>query len=426
MSLKSINTEQKNLAELEILIEKPVFDDEVNKVFKKNAAKITVPGFRKGKAPRRIIEKMYGTSYFYEEAIDHLLPDIYQSAVAEAGIDTVSRPEVEIKSIDDGGVLLCAKVYTKPAAVVTDYKGIEVKKDKVRVTKEEISAEVDKIRQRNARIITITDAPAAEGDEVVIDYEGSIDGVPFEGGKAEKQNLKLGSHTFIDGFEDALIGKTPSDESFDIDVTFPAEYGAEQLAGKAAVFKIKLHEIRRSELPEYDDEFVKDVSEFGTIAEYEADVKAKIKERKTAESDRKFEDELLSKVVEKTEVEIPDCMIESEIDGYIQDYDYRLRSQGGSLDLYYKYTGTDEKTLRESFRPGAEKQVKTRLALEYIAKTENIEASDEDIEAEYEKIASGYGIEIEKIKSSIPAADITGDIVLRKAVQLLKDNAVIK
>ncbi|MBE6539222.1 MAG: trigger factor [Ruminococcaceae bacterium] len=426
MSLKSVNRETQNLAELEILIEKSVFDAEVDKVFKKNAEKITVPGFRKGKAPRKIIEKMYGTAYFFEEAIDNLLPDEYAAAIAEAGIDPVSRPEIDVKSMDDNGVLLTAKVYTKPEAVVADYKGIEVKKDKVRVTKDEIAAEIDKIRERNARILTLTDVAAENGDEVVIDFEGFVDGVAFEGGKAEKYSLKLGSHSFIEGFEEQLIGKVPSEELFDINVNFPADYGAENLAGKPAVFKIKLHEVKRTDLPELDEEFVKDVSEFDTVAEYEADIKAKIKERKTADSDRKLEEDLVNAIVEKTTVEIPDCMIESEIDGYVRDYDYRLQMQGGSLDLYYKYTGQTEEQLRESFKSGAEKQVKTRLALEFIAKTENITATEEEIEAEYAKIAAGYAVEIDKVKSSIPVSGITEDVVLRKAVDFVKENAVIK
>ncbi|MBO7216938.1 MAG: trigger factor [Clostridia bacterium] len=426
MSLKSVNRETQNLAELEILIEKSVFDAEVDKVFKKNAEKITVPGFRKGKAPRKIIEKMYGTAYFFEEAIDNLLPDEYAAAVAEAGIDPVSRPEIDVKSMDDNGVLLTAKVYTKPEAVVADYKGIEVKKDKVRVTKDEIAAEIDKIRERNARILTLTDVAAENGDEVVIDFEGFVDGVAFEGGKAEKYSLKLGSHSFIEGFEEQLIGKVPSEELFDINVNFPADYGAENLAGKPAVFKIKLHEVKRTDLPVLDEEFVKDVSEFDTVAEYEADIKAKIKERKTADSDRKLEEDLINAIVEKTTVEIPDCMIETEIDGYVRDYDYRLQMQGGSLDLYYKYTGQTEEQLRESFKSGAEKQVKTRLALEFISKTENITATEEEIEAEYAKIAAGYAVEIEKVKSSIPVSGITEDVVLRKAVDFVKENAVIK
>ncbi len=249
MSLKSVNKETLNQAELEVLIEKSVLDAEVDKVFKKNAAEITVPGFRKGKAPRKIIEKMYGTGYFIDEAINNLLPAEYDAAVEETGIEPVSRPEVDVKSMDDNGVLLTIKVFTKPEATVADYKGIEVKKDKVRVTKEEIAAEIDKIRERNARILTLTDVAAENGDEVVIDFEGFVDGVAFEGGKAEKYSLKLGSHSFIEGFEEQLVGKVPSDELFDIGVTFPAEYGAENLAGKPAVFKIKLHEVKRTDLP---------------------------------------------------------------------------------------------------------------------------------------------------------------------------------
>lgn len=415
---------EKNKYEFEFLIEKEAFDAEINKVYRKNVSKMNVPGFRKGKAPKHVIEKLYGTTVFYDEAIDNLLPSAYEAAVAGTKLEVVSRPELEVVSIDDKGVTLKAAVWTKPSVEISAYKGLEVDREAVEVTDEDVAKEIDNTRERNSRMLTVDNRPAENGDETVIDFEGFLDGVAFDGGKGEKYPLKLGSGSFIPGFEEQIVGKSVGDE-FDINVTFPEDYGAENLAGKEVVFKIKLHEIKVKELPELDDEFVKDVSEFNTVDEYKADVKAKITERREKDADNKVEQALVDALLANTEVDIPACMIEQEIDGYIRDYEYRLTSQGGSLDMYFKYTGMTMEQLRENFRADAEKQVKTRLALSKIVKTEKIKALKKDIEAEYKKIASGYNVDIETVKSSIPEDSLSEDIVLRKAVDLVKENAVI-
>ncbi|HAN21222.1 MAG: trigger factor [Clostridiales bacterium GWF2_36_10] len=425
MSLKSIKEIENNRSELELVIEKAVFDAEVMRVYKKNVVKMNVPGFRKGKAPKSIVEKMYGSGVFYDEALDNLLPSIYEAAVTESGIDTVSRPELEVISIDENGVLLKAKVYTKPIAEVSKYKELEVTKEKIEVTEEDITKEIDAVRKRNARTLTITDSAVVDEDDTVIDFEGFVDGVAFEGGKAEKYSLKIGSKSFIPGFEEQIIGKNAGDE-FDVIVSFPADYSAENLAGKEAIFKIKLHEIKRSELPELDDEFVKDVSEFNTVEEYKADVTKKITERKEKVAENTLEENLIDELLANTAVEIPQPMIESEIDGQIKDYEYRLSSQGGSLDMYFKYTGMNMEQLRENFKGQSERQVKTRLALEKIITSENIKANEDDLEAEYKKIASGYNVDIETVKKSIPAENLSIDVCLRKAVDFIKENAIIK
>ena len=423
MSLKKVTSPEKNISVLELHIDKAAFDDAVMKSYKKNVGKMNVPGFRKGKAPKSIIEKMYGAAVFYDDALEMLLPSMYASAVEEAKLEVVSRPEIDIVSIDDGGVELTAKVYTKPVAVVNQYRGLEAAKDTVRVTKAEIEEEIELVRKRNGRQITLEDQPAADGDETVIDFEGFLDGVAFEGGKGEKFPLKLGSGSFIPGFEEQLVGHKAC-ESFEINVTFPEDYGAKELAGKETVFKITIHEVKRTELPEVDDEFVKDVSEFNTLDEYKADVKAKITERKQKTAERNFEEALIDELLAHTDVDIPAPMIDNEVDAQVRDYEYRLQMQGGSLDMYFQYTGMNMEKLRESFRPGAERQIRTRLALEAIVKAENIEATAEELEEEYKKIASGYNVELEKVKESIPAAGITEDVVMRKAVELIKANAV--
>lgn len=423
MSLKNVTSPEKNISVLELHIDKAAFDDAVTKAYKKNVGKMNVPGFRKGKAPKSIIEKMYGAAVFYDDALDMLLPDLYASAVEEAKLEVVSRPEIDIVSIDENGVELTAKVYTKPVATVSKYKGLEAAKENVRVNKSEIEEEIELVRKRNGRQITLEDQPAADGDETVIDFEGFLDGVAFEGGKGEKFPLKLGSGSFIPGFEEQLVGHKAG-ESFDITVTFPEDYGAKELAGKEAVFKIVLHEVKRTELPEVDDEFVKDVSEFNTLDEYKADVKAKITERKQKTAEHAFEEALIDELLANTDVDVPAPMIDSEVDAQVRDYDYRLQMQGGSLDMYFQYTGMNMDKLRESFRPGAERQLRTRLALEAVVKAEAIEATEEELEEEYKKIASGYNVDLEKVKESIPVSGITEDVVMRKAVELIKANAV--
>ncbi len=415
---------EKNKYEFEFLIEKETFDAEVNKVYRKNVSKMNVPGFRKGKAPKHIIEKLYGTTVFYDEALDNLLPTAYETALASTKLDAVSRPELDVVSIDDKGVALKAQVWVKPAVEISAYTGLEVSKEAIEVTEEDIMKDIDATRERNSRMLSVEDRAAQEGDQAVIDFEGFLDGVAFEGGKGEKFPLGLGSGSFIPGFEEQIVGKNIGDE-FDINVTFPEDYGAENLAGKEVVFKIKLHELKVKELPELDDEFVKDVSEFNTVDEYKADIKAKITERREKSAESKVENDLLDALIANTECDIPDCMIQQEIDGYIRDYEYRLQSQGGNLEMYFQYTGMTMEKLRENFKSDAERQVKIRLALAKIAKTEKLKALKKDIEAEYKKIATGYNVDIETVKASIPESGISEDIVLRKAVDFVKENAVI-
>ena len=413
-----------NTYELEILLEKDAFDAEVNKAYKKNVGKMNVPGFRRGKAPKSVIEKMYGKSVFYEEAIDALLPDAYGKAIEEAALDVVSQPEIDLISVDENGALLKAVVTVKPTVTLGDYKGLNATRPVIEVSEEEITREIDLVRNRNSRVLTVEDRPAQLGDDTVIDFEGFKDGVAFEGGKGEKYSLKLGSNSFIPGFEEQIVGHNKGEE-FDITVKFPEDYGEKSLAGCDAVFKIKLHEIKKTELPELDDEFVKDVSDFDTVDDYKADVKKKIEDRKNASADSEVEKQLIDKLIEGMTAEVPDCMIENEIDNYVNDYDYRLKSQGASLDLYYQYTGSTAEQLRASFKEEAERQVKSRLALECVAKTEDIKPDEQEIEEEYKKIAAGYAVDIDMVKKNIPVAGISEDIVIRKAIALIKENAVI-
>ena len=424
MALKNSKKVSTNTYEVEIVLDKAAFDAEVNKVYRKNVSKMNVPGFRRGKAPKSVLEKMYGSAVFYEEAIDNLLPEAYSAAIAEAKLDVVSRPDIELVSTGDEGVVLKATVTVKPTVKVSEYKGLTAERPEVTVTEEEITREIDSVRNRNARVLTVEDRAAELGDEAIIDFEGFLDGVAFEGGKGEKHPLKLGSGNFIPGFEEQIVGHNKG-ESFDITVTFPEEYGEASLAGKETVFKIVLHEIKRTELPELDDEFVKDVSEFDTVDEYKASISAKIADRKNSSADAEVENQLIDKLIANMTGEIPECMIESEIDRYVNDYDYRLKSQGASLEMYYQYTGSTEEKLRESFKAEAERQVKSRLALERVAKTEKIKAGKKEMEEEYKKIASGYNVDIDYVKKNIPEEGISEDIVMRKAIQVIKDNAVI-
>ena len=424
MALKNSKKISANTYEVEIVLDKAAFDAEVNKVYRKNVSKMNVPGFRRGKAPKSVLEKMYGSAVFYEEAIDNLLPEAYSAAIAEAKLDVVSRPDIELVSTGEEGVVLKATVTVKPTVKVSEYKGLTAERPEVTVTEEEITREIDSVRNRNARVLTVEDRAAELGDEAIIDFEGFLDGVAFEGGKGEKHPLKLGSGNFIPGFEEQIVGHNKG-ESFDITVTFPEEYGEASLAGKETVFKIVLHEIKRTELPELDDEFVKDVSEFDTVDEYKASISAKIADRKNNSADAEVENQLIDKLIANMTGEIPECMIESEIDRYVNDYDYRLKSQGASLEMYYQYTGSTEEKLRESFKAEAERQVKSRLALERVAKTEKIKAGKKEMEEEYKKIASGYNVDIDYVKKNIPEEGISEDIVMRKAIQVIKDNAVI-
>ncbi|MBE6596513.1 MAG: trigger factor [Ruminococcaceae bacterium] len=424
MSLTKSEVIEKNRYELQFSVDKATFDEAVTKVFRQKAKNINVPGFRKGKAPRAIIEKMYGAGIFYEDAINDLIPDAYSEAVKEAALETVGQPEFDVVSLDDNGLVLSAKVYVKPEVEIKDYAGIEVEKEVAAVTDEDVDKEIELVRERNSREIEVTDRPAEMGDTAVIDFEGFCDGVAFEGGKGTDYALKLGSGSFIPGFEEQVAGKS-IDEEFDVNVTFPTEYHAEELAGKEAVFKVKIHAITKVELPELDDDFAKDVSEFDTFAEYKADLKAKIEKRHENEAERAVEDKLMEALIEKLEADIPEPMFVAETENFVRDYDNRLRMQGLDLKTYFKYTGLDLDALRAQMRPQAERQVKARLALEKIAALENIEATEADIEEEYKSIAEAYGVELDQVKASIDSAAIAEDMKVKKAMELVREKAVI-
>ncbi len=411
--------------ELHFSVEQSVFEAAIERAYKKEVGKINIPGFRKGKAPRAMIEKMYGKGFFYDTALNDILPDAYEAAVKESGIDPVSQPEIDVLSIDDNGVVFTAKVYVKPEVKIEGYFGIEVTKEVAPVTDEEINSELELVRERNSREIDANDRPAELGDTAVIDFEGFVDGVAFEGGKGEDYALKLGSGQFIPGFEEQIVGHSV-DEEFDVNVTFPAEYHAEDLAGKASVFKIKLHALTKVELPELDDEFAKDVSEFDTLDEYKADLKAKIEARHETTAQNAVDGQLMDTLIEKLEAEIPEAMYESEAENFVRDYDNQLRMQGLDLKTYFQYTGMTLETLRAQFRPQAEKQVKARLALEKIAELENLVASEDDINAEYARIAEAYGIDVEQVKASIDAEFIAADMNVKLALDAVKEKAVIK
>ena len=425
MSLTKKEAIEKNRIELQFSVDKETFDAAVTKVYKKQVSKINIPGFRKGKAPKAIIEKMYGKGFFYEDAINDLIPAAYTEAIKEAELEVVGQPEFDVVSIDDNGLVLSAKVYVKPEVEIKEYTGIEVEKKIAAVTDEEIDNEIKTVRERNSREIDVTDRAAELDDTTVIDFEGFVDGVAFEGGKGTEYALKLGSGSFIPGFEEQIVGKNIGEE-FDVNVTFPESYHASDLAGKPAVFKVKIHSITKVELPELDDEFAKDVSEFDTFDEYKADIKAKIQKRHETEAENAVDDKIAEILMEKLEADIPAPMFEAETENFVRDYDNRLRASGLDLATYLKYTGLTLDAIREQMRPQAERQVKVRLALEKIAALENLEASAEDIAAEYENIAKMYGIEVEQVKASIPEDAIAEDMKVKKAMEFVKENAAIK
>ncbi len=423
MSLKSRNKPTGNQVELEFTIEKEAFDKAVDAAYRKNVGKMNVPGFRKGKAPKAIIEKMYGKGVFYDDALNALIPDAFEAALDEAGEKPVGQPEFDIVSLE-GDVVIKAAFPVKPEVTVKNYKGYAVERTVAPTTDEEVDAEIAQVRSRNSRTVDITDRPAADGDIAVIDYEGFVDGKPFEGGKGEKHNLTLGSGQFIPGFEAQIVGHNPGDE-FDVVVTFPEDYHAKELAGKEATFKTVLHEIKFNELPALDDDFAKDVSEFDTFDEYKADVKAKITDRHVKAADAEVEEKLIDALIDNLEADIPEAMFVNETENQLRDYDNRLRMQGLDLGTYLKYTGLDLDKMREQFRPRAERQVKTRLALEKIAELENLTVTDEDTEAEIKKIADMYGLETDKVKEQVSPDMLAEDIKVGKAVDIVKANAVI-
>ncbi len=424
MSLKNTETIATNQYKITFDVDHATFEGAINKVYKKQVKNITIPGFRKGKAPRAIVEKMYGKEVFYEDAINEVIPAAYTEAIDGFEKTIVSQPEFDVESIDENGVVLTATFFTKPDANIADYLGLAITRTVAEATDAEVEAELSGVQARNSRMIEITDRAAAMDDVANIDFEGTVDGTPFAGGKAEGHELKLGSGQFIPGFEEQIVGKNIGEE-FDVTVTFPEDYHAEELKGKEAVFHCKLNALKFNELPVLDDDFAKDVSEFDTLDEYKADIKAKLQESHNKQADAQVEEQIIAALNEKLEAEIPECMYENETENFVRDYDNRLRMQGLDLSTYFKYTGMDLDTLRKNMRPDAERQVKTRLALETIARLEGIVASEEEIEEEYNRLAEAYKMEIDRIKAAAPADAIAEDLKVKKAIDLVKEKAVI-
>ena len=424
MSLIKKELTEKSGFVMEFSVSKEAFDKAENEAYKKQVKSINVPGFRKGKAPKSIIEKMYGKGIFFEDAINACIPDAFEEAVKEAGLTVVGMPKFDLVSTE-GDIVLKAEGFVKPEVSIEGYKGIEAEKKVEEVTDDAVIAELNKVRERNARTIEVTDRAAAMGDIANIDYEGSVDGVAFDGGKGEGHDLKLGSGQFIPGFEEQIVGKNIGEE-FDVNVTFPEEYHAKELAGKAAVFKTKLNAIKFEERPEADDEFAKDVSEFDTLDEYKANLKATMVKRNEDKAQGEFEAAVAEALIEKLVADIPEPMFEAETENYVRDYDTRLRQSGLDLKTYFKYTGLTLEALREQMRPQAEKQVKMRLALEKIASLEELTVSDEEIDAEYTRVSEAYNVPVEQVKSMVMAEDIKADLLVAKAMNVVKDNAKVK
>ena len=426
MSLKATNNVETNKYELEIEISAEDFEAAIEKAYLKARKNIAMPGFRKGKAPRKLIEKEYGEQVFFEDAVNLLYAPVVNGAVEESGLELVTRPEVEVTEISkENGVKLKATCITKPEVEVKDYKGIEVEKVVNPVTDEDINKQLDALREKNVTVETVDDRAAENGDDVVIDFEGFKDDVAFEGGKAEDFTLSLGSGQFIPGFEDQIVGHNAG-EDFDINVTFPDEYQVKELAGAPAVFKIKLKSISKKVMPELDDDMVKDSTEFDTVDEYKVDVKKKLEEANEKHADSEVEAKIFDKVIENMTAEIPQVMFDNRVNEMISELEQRLAPQGISLDLYMQYTGQTIDTVKKAYAEQAEKQVKLRLALEKIAKLENIEVTEDELKAEFDKLAEAYKLDVDQIKQFIHDDDLKKDIAVGKAVDLIKDAAVIK
>ena len=413
---------EKNMAKLTVEVSAEDFKAAIKKAFNKNKNRFAIPGFRKGKAPQAMIEKMYGEGVFYEDAADEAINASYAEAMKERGLDIVSRPEVTIEKIGkDEPFVYSALVAVKPEVTLGQYKGVEVEKADASVSAEDVEAELKKVQEQNARLLTVEDRGVEDGDQTVIDFEGFVDGKGFEGGKAEDYPLTIGSHSFIDTFEEQLIGKKIGEEC-EVNVTFPTEYHAADLAGKPATFKVTVKEIKVKELPELNDEFASEVSEFDTLDEYKKDVEKKLAEKKEIEANSKNEDAVVAKVVENATMEIPDKMIDAQAENMVQDMARRMQSQGLSLDMYLKYTGMTVEQMKEQARPDAEKRIRTRLVLEAVAKAENIQISDEKVDEEVAKMAEAYKMEVEKLKSYMSESDVKQmkeDLAVQQAVDLL-------
>ena len=424
MNLVKSEKLEKSMHELQFSVDAESFKAAIDKAYKREGKKYTVPGFRKGHAPRAVIEKMYGADIFHYDAINDLFPEAYEAAVVESGIQPVGRPEVDVvsESLEDG-VVLKVVVAVKPEIKVGNYTGLKATKKVNTVDDADVEAELVRMQNRNGRIIT-REGKAENGDTVDMDFEGFVDGVAFEGGKAEHYSLVLGSGSFIPGFEDQLIGHE-ADEEFDVNVTFPEEYQAKELAGKPAVFKIKLHEVKTKELPALDDEFAKDVSEYDTLDELKASIRKGMEEQNEKQAALAVENDLVDQVIATIEGDIPDAMYEARMDEAVRDFEYRLAQQGLKLDMYLQYMGQTLESFRASFKEQAEKQVKIRLALEAVAAAEQIVASDEDLENELQRIADSYKMELAKVKELVNADEVKKDLAVNKAIDFIRDHAEI-
>ena len=426
MSLKETKKIAENRYQLEITVDGEKFREAIAETYKRNGKKISVPGFRKGKAPLSFVEKYYGAEIFFEDAFNLLYNDLVEDAITESGLNVINdKMDFELVSISkEDGVDFKVSLTTYPVIEIGEYKGLKAEKAPVKVTAAEVNAEVNSMAERNARMVSVEDRAAKDGDTVVIDFEGFVDGVAFDGGKAEGHTLVLGSGQFIPGFEKQIEGKNIGEE-FDVNVTFPEEYGAKELAGKDATFKVKLHEIKVRELPEIDDEFAKDVSEFDTLKDLKADLKKKALDRKNKAAEEEVENALVQQIVDSIKGEIPEAMYENRLNQSVEEFAYRLQSQGLNLETYLKYTNSSIEDFKASFRPQAEAQVKFRLALEKIVELEKITADQKDIDEQYEKMAADYGIEVDKVKAAVPASELEKDLAVGKAIDFIKANAVI-
>ena len=420
---------EKNMAKLTIEVPADDLEKALQSAYMKQKNKISLPGFRKGKVPRQMIEKMYGAEIFYDDAANELIPKAYAEAYDEAELDIVSRPQINVVQIEKGKpFIFTADVATKPEVTLGEYKGLEIEKVSTRVTQKEVDAKIQEEAEKNARTITVTDRPVQDGDEVILDFEGFVDGVAFEGGKGENYPLTIGSGSFIPGFEEQLVG-AEAEKEMEVKVTFPEDYHAEDLKGKEAVFKCTIHEIKAKELPEIDDEFAAEVSEFDTLEEYKADIKAKIKDQKASEGKRKQEDQAVDAVVKNAQYEIPQPMIETQVMQMADDFAQRIQSQGISLEQYFQFTGMTADKMMDELRPQAIKRIETRLVLEAIAKAENIEISDEKLDEELAKMAESYKMEVDKLKEFMDENEkkqMKEDMAVQEAVTFLVENAVEK
>lgn len=423
--IKSTKLDEANKYELEVKVDKETFEAATLKAYKKQVKNINIPGFRKGKAPKHMIERMYGKGVFYDDAIEETYPSALADATVEAELKAISVDDLSVDEVGEDGYSFKAKITVAPELTVDGYKGIEVEKLSTEVTDELVEEELQAVRERNGRMVTVEDRAAENGDTTVIDFEGFVDGEAFEGGKSENYNLRLGDGNFIPGFEEAIVGHKTGEE-FTIDVTFPEDYNAENLAGKEAQFKIKLHEIKTKELPEVDDEFVKDVSEKDTLDEYKEELKEKVAKRLKEQAEKDFDDKLTEALEKLAVEEIPEAMYNNEVRDMLNEFDMRLRSQGMDLQTYMKYTGMDQGAIEATYKPQAEKRVKIRLVLEAIARQEKIEVSDEDVENEYKKLADSYKAKVEEVKTYIAKDALAEDIKVEKAMQLVRDNAKVK